>query len=242
MTWQSKVISLEGEQPLAQGTHRMLFNAPFDRALIIKVYRETRPAPRNQWKRMKRGLHRFVPALQNRPLLREYAAYLKLKRQQGVRGEEPPVANWCGLVATNLGLGVVYEKIQLDGQAVGPSVSTLWRSGDLQAYLPLLDDFARRLFDWNIRANDINAGNVVLGVRHGRHQFVLVDGLGDSHLIPIRTWSRRLNERSLHKRLEKVVAGTTIHWDRLARRFVCDGAQSLLDPAPHRNDRRGEQC
>ncbi|GEM_PF-264496 len=242
MAWQSEILLLEGETPLAQGTHRMLFVAPFDPALIIKVYRTSRPAPRNAWKRAKRGLHRVLPSLRERPLLREYAAYLELKRQQVQRQAEPPVANWCGIVATNYGLGVVYERIHLGDAGIGPSVSALWRSGELGAHLPLLDEFARRLFDWNIHANDINAGNVVLGLRNGRHQFVLVDGLGDSHLIPIRTWSRRLNERSLHKRLDKVVAGTTIHWDRLARRFMCDEAQSSAGTVPRRTDTRGETC
>ena len=235
MTVIHHTIELSGRTPLAQGTHCHVYAAPFDPELVIKVIRRDLPPPRNQWKKWKRALHGWRPALQDRPLIREYAAYIALRRTQIDRGGDLPVAHCAGVVATDHGLGILYEKISEDGQELGPSVSQLASGGQLEAALPLLTDFARRLFDWDIRANDVNRGNIVLGNRNGRRQFVLVDGLGDSHLIPLRAWFRRWNHRSLNKRFAKVARRTALKWDSQSRQFLAlTGTQST----PERDHRR----
>ncbi len=214
------MLRLRDKTPLAQGDHRALYAVESDPTLVVKVIRATPAPPRNPVKRLKRICHRVFPLSQDRSLLREYAAYMRLKRAQLERTDEPPVADWAGPVATDIGLGMLYEKIGPEDGTIGPSVSALARSGKLPEYLPLLNDFVRRLFEWEIRANDVNRGNIVLGTRHGREQFVLVDGLGDSHFIPVRTWFGWWNEYSLNKRLAKVAARTHLTWDPNERRFL----------------------
>jgi hypothetical protein len=87
------------------------------------------------------------------------------------------------------------------------------------AHLAMLNDFVRRVFAWRLRANDINAGNIVFGVRGGQPQFVLVDGLGDSNVVPLRSWSDRLNERSLARRFRSTARKVGLAWDDRSRRF-----------------------
>lgn len=219
MTHRASTLRLRDKTPLARGTHRALYAVEFDPALVVKVAHSGPPRPRNFGKRLKRIFRRMFPFLHDRPLRREHAAYLRLKKRKHERTDDLPVADWVGWIPTDVGPGVLYEKIGSEDGAIGPSVSALARSGTLPEYLPLLNDFARRLFEWEIRANDVNRGNVVLGTRHGREQFVLVDGLGDSHFIPVRTWFRWWNEYSLNKRLAKVAARTSLVWDPDKRRF-----------------------
>ncbi len=211
-------LRLKEQTPLARGTHQALYDVKGHPELIVKVLQNNR-AVRSPGKRLKGVLRRYCPAVRDRSLKREYVEYIRLKRRQIEGPDAFPAANFFGLVATDVGLGKVFEKIQGPDGRPGPTVGALGEDGRLPDYLPLLNDFARRLFAWEVRANDVNRGNIVLGLRSGREQFVLVDGLGDSHAIPVRTWSRTWNERSLHKRLAKVAARTRLVWHPAERRF-----------------------
>lgn len=214
-------LKLGGQTPLAQGTHRALFEVPRAPELLVKVMLERPPAEASvtsgkrlkQWLRTRRRYGRF------RFLFREYHYYLRAKLEAAETGIKAPVAELRGLIQTDQGIGMLCEKVIGPDGALGPPVSMLHEDGRLLAYLPMLDDFAQRLFDLNLVANDVNDGNVVLGLRGEKEAFVLVDGLGDSHLIPLRTWWPWYNHRSLHKRLHKLAARIDRIWDEGARCF-----------------------
>jgi hypothetical protein len=58
---------------------------------------------------------------------------------------------------------------------------------------------------------DLHERNLVYALgRDGSRRFVLIDGLGDSNLLPFKSWSRVINRRSKQKRfvrLRKRIAG-----------------------------------
>ncbi len=218
MPW-SSALRLHDKTPVAQGTHKALYEVEPDPTLIVKVMLKKNPPAKTLLKRLKRFFHHLFPILGYRPLLREYAAYIKLKIRQLERTDDLPAAEFHGLILTDIGLGLLFEKIQTASGLLGPTLGTLFKTGKLPEYMPLLNDFAERLFAWEVRANDLNKGNIVLGVRDGREQFVLVDGLGDSHLIPIRTWFAWCNNRSLNKRLAKIASNTRLQWNASDRCF-----------------------
>ncbi len=206
-------LYLQNKEPLACGTHRAIFALDDHPALIVKVAIPRKAPPRNHIKRIKYAIKKRICSQEQRPLLREYSAYLRLKKNPLNKTERPPVAEFHGLVATDLGLGMLYEKMQTTDGQLGISLGKLQRTNRLHAYIPLLNDFAQRLFTWQIRANDINRGNIVLGSHNGTEQFFLVDGLGDSHAIPLRTWFNKANEKSLHKRLAKTAGRIDLSWN-----------------------------
>ena len=224
MTVLNDMLVIGDREPVAEGTHCRVYAVPFNNQLVVKVMREDLPVAVGLRRRLKRWSHRRLPSLRYRPLIREYAAYMAVRREQMRHGGDMPIAQCCGIIATDQGLGVLYEKVSLTGQELGPSVGQLARENKLLPMLPMLNEFVRRLFEWNIHANDINRGNIVLGSRDGRQQFVLVDGLGDSHLIPIRTWFRFCNQRSLHRRIARMAAKLSLSWDSHHLCFV-DGSR-----------------
>ena len=213
-------LDLSHLTPLGGGSHRLIYDVPGHPELLIKVMRDapTKP-PKNGLKRIKNALKARHTQSQFRFLFREYNAYIKAKLTAQQQQCSLPVSDMRGLVVTTQGLGMLVEKVVDAHGQLAPRLTQLAREGRLEKNLPLLNRFVDQLFSLNLLANDVNRGNVVLGVRNNSPQFILVDGLGDSHFIPIRSWSRRANHRSLSKRMHKIAGFCDIHWNASLRCF-----------------------
>jgi hypothetical protein len=214
-------LLLRGQEPAITGTHRALYELPDVPALIVKIMLDQRAnTPRNFVKHLKYTYRdRIFPAGRYRFLYREYKTYIDLKLSQGRRGGLPPVADLHGFVETDLGMGMLAEKVASRSGRLGRSIEGLLHDGRLDRHLDTLTDFAQQLFDWKVRVNDLNPRNVVLGYRGGEDRFVIVDGLGDSNIVPLRSWSTRLNDRALHKRLTRMAGALNLQWDAATHEF-----------------------
>lgn len=210
-------IRLSYLKPLATGTHRVVYD--MGHGLVIKVMLSSTPAPEKLLKRLKFRIRRLSRYGEHRFLFREYNQYIRVQLSAQQHAGVLPVAEVRGLIQTDLGLGMIAEKLTAAEGSLAPQVYQLYKSGKLDALLPLLDDFANCPYEWDVVANDINAGNIVLADRDGVQQFVLVDGLGDSHFIPVRSWFSRFNRRSLDKRFDRMARFCGLEWDRKNRRF-----------------------
>jgi len=225
-------LCLRHQSPLARGTHRALYRLEEAPQLLVKVVDATAASESaTVIRRWKRKLHKALPSLGRRFLFREYRAYLKAKLQQEQRADELPVAEQRGLVLTDIGIGMLVELIGDSKGNPGPTLWHLYKDGRLETLLVELNDFTRRMFAWGIRANDINVSNIVLGQRNGLRQFVLVDGLGDSHLIPLRSWFEVLNARSLHKRFDKLAKALGLRWNSRDLAFTALDSELSIAPA-----------
>ncbi|NSX53568.1 YrbL family protein [Parasulfitobacter algicola] len=210
-------LILNDKQPLARGSKRAIYTIDDMPNVMVKVL--LRGADHLDAKGAKRIVRQLFPSTYYRFLFREYDCYLRAKLQQDKATGEMPISELRGLVQTDLGLGMLVERIGLKDQPTGPRLRDLAKQGSLQDYIPLLDDFAQRMFSWRIRANDINSSNIVFGHRNGHDQFVLIDGFGDSHLIPLRKWSDTINERSLNKRFAGTAERVNLVWHPDTRTF-----------------------
>lgn len=212
-------LVLSGKEPLVKGSHRLLFQLDEHPDLLVKVMREKPKKAKTFIKRLKLILIVWKKHGRFRFLFREYKYYIRTKLIEQERQEPLPISEVRGLIITDIGLGMLTEKVSTKDNELAPSLTTLARTHNLTPYIPQLNDFVRRMYDWNIVANDINSGNVVLGVRNDQTQFILIDGLGDSHLIPVRTWFPFLNRRSLNKRFRTVAEVCKLEWDSKSRTF-----------------------
>ncbi len=214
---QDGVLSLKGLQPLAQGTHRKVYVHPELPGTVIKVMlsNDEKPAAVGMQLFKRRLKDQLMPKLHYNFLYREYMTYLDIKIQQNMRGDrqKPPIAELRGMIDTDEGVGMLAESVELASGELGHSISYLFRQKQLHLYLPQLNQFVRELFDWNIRINDLNEGNVVLGCYQNKMRFVIIDGLGDSNLIPVKRWFGVLNRRSLQKRLRCIAKRVNLHWN-----------------------------
>lgn len=210
-------LELDPDAVLIKGTGRAVYLHPKDPAMLVKVLRTDKPGVVGPVKRVTR---RLMPLTRYRFLFREYQVSLRAQILAHQRQEDPPVAAQFGLVQTNLGLGMVCEHVHLPGEELGRTLRNIVRQDGIDSCIDELNAFAERMFSWGIRANDLHAGNIVLGSREGKVQFVLVDGMGDSHVIPIRSMSDRVNTISLNTRFSKLANLFDGSWDQDRRRFV----------------------
>jgi hypothetical protein len=210
-------LDLSGLSPVAHGTKRELYLLDDLPGLVLKVVKP--PERHIDSRSSKRWVRRLFPMSAYRFLFREYDCYLQAKLVEPRRQGPLPISELAGLVQTSAGVGMLAEAILDASGNLAPRLIDMSRIGLTDAHLVALNDFVARVFAWGLRANDINPGNIVYGVRGGVDQFVLIDGLGDSNLVPLRSWSDRLNERSLHKRFRSTARKIGLVWDDAARAF-----------------------
>ena len=184
--------------------------------MLIKVLRTDKHGVVGPVKRITRQL---MPLTRYRFLFREYHVSLRAQILAHQRQENPPVAAQFGLVQTNLGLGMVCERVHLPGEEIGRTLRKIVRQNGIGSCIDELNRFSEQMFSWGIRANDLHAGNIVMGSRDGAAQFVLVDGMGDSHVIPLRNMSDRVNTISLNRRFSKLAELLGGTWDKNQRQF-----------------------
>lgn len=213
-------LILSGRTPLARGKHRVLYCLDEYPGLIVKVMPARKPPPADTIeRRIRYALYKRFPVFRYRFWIHEQKALLRLRFKQLDTSADPPVASSFGIVLTDLGMGMLGEKIQTPDGELAPSLEQLVQENRVEEWLPHLNEFVAELYRWEIRAHDLKAANIVLGFRQDRHQFILVDGLGDGTLIPLRSWSARLNVQSLNKRLNAIAVKMNMGWNQRERRF-----------------------
>lgn len=192
------VVELAHSTPLAQGSRRLVFQHPWDADLVIKVLKpgSTRPDGQPQRRRLYKLRRREGAYIYHRRELNEYlAARVANRSPSGL-----PICAVQGLIETDLGLGLVVERIR---GADGGLAPTLRQVVDRQQF----DEPVRRLFERfiedmiekHIVAYELSLDNIVLADDDRGRRFVCIDGMGSRTLIPVHEWSKRLNARTIRR-------------------------------------------
>ncbi|MCF6370538.1 YrbL family protein [Rhizobium halophilum] len=190
------------------GTVRLVYVHPDLPDAVIKVVRPERVDGFGHFKDDKRLRFRR-PLGMYRLFRRELHQYLELcRRGYGDRRSVFPMATPFGFLPTSEGLGLVTEKIKNESGAMGPSLKSLIRSGKVRAmHVAALNTLFDECIDLHLIIGDPNPGNMVYTEeRSGRPEFVLVDGVGEKNLIPLRTLSWRYNRYKLKKAQRTLLA------------------------------------
>lgn len=217
-------VRLAGLDPVARGRESEIFTRPGKPSQLVKVRRtqqiewlESSRAFKNRFRRW-RGVGPY------KNLLRQNRAYLEAMLRAPEFGRPPPLAHPRGVLLTDLGLGIVVQKIRDRDGGIAPTLRQLARDGRIDAeVIEALTCFARDMRAFHIIGNDLNPANLVHETRRGRSRVVLVDGYGARNLIPFRRWSRRLNDRSLAKRFAALADRLELVWDARDWSFAARG-------------------
>ena len=198
-----RLLELSAATPLAVGHLRSVFQHPLHADELIKIMRADVVASR--WNRPDRWLKRL-------PRTRHYIGYLReLKEYIAARARapqaEPPIARMIGLAETDLGLGLVSEKVVDADGALAPTLAALY--GKERGFTAIMEQglaaFLQALLDCNVIVGDMHAWNIVYGSdSRGGPRFIMIDGFGEKHAIPISSMSRAINRyrtRKLHARM-----------------------------------------
>ncbi len=218
------MLMLDASQALGEGRERVIYAHPKDPTRLVKVIK---PRDSKSYARFTFGdiVKRHFPATRWRPLAKQMAEYTRLMLSHK---DDPefilPISHLYGFEPTNLGLGCVTERVTAPDGSNAPTLEHLLDDGQLtDALLASLNTFVTGLYDLGVRAADLNAGNFVHGQRHigpnTAPQWLLVDGFGDSHAIPARSWSHWTNTIGLDDCFKRMSPHIPLHWNPKSRQF-----------------------
>ncbi|SDX27657.1 PhoP regulatory network protein YrbL [Ruegeria halocynthiae] len=217
MLFTAKTIDLSDGQPIANGTVRSVYDFPGQPDLLIKVF--TRSGDRVSHRFGKRLAWKLFPEAQYRSTLKELECELRVSLKLGTNIEHSPLSRMLGVVQTSRGAGVVVERIAgLDG-GLAPKLYEVCRNGLDDPALDALNVFVGQMFDLHIVARDVKSSNIVYGTRGAGPACFLIDGYGERNLIPLRSLSRRLNDRSLNKQFSLIAQKAGLTWNADQRAF-----------------------
>jgi len=197
-------IRLKDKEILAKGGHRTCYVHPEDKNKILKVFTSGK-GPRERRKnepfsKKVRPLYRFDDHLKDLKAYRSLA-----KKGDGVWKHFPKC---FGLIETDLGKAICMELIRTNGDQMAPTVADYLKKNGLTHDLKnAIDDLFSFLLNNCIITRDLGAQNLVIKKGIG-YQIYIVDGIGNTDLIPIanfsKRWARKKIERHINRFKKKI--------------------------------------
>jgi hypothetical protein len=204
---QFRLLELAGLRPIASGAERLVYQHPYDPSLLVKVidfpamaeHLSTRPLRRWRKNHQREGAYRNHVA--------ELAEYTAAQNVAAGRWKVP-MARVLGLAQTDMGLGLLVEKITDGKGGLAPTVEQIVREQGLGEKLAReLDYFFDTLADHHIILNDVSARNVVLGQNaDGEPGLYLIDGFGSKQAVPVFAYSKTLNRQRILRKYHRLKA------------------------------------
>jgi hypothetical protein len=206
-------INLKDATPVSSGTLQHVYQHPSEPDYLIKILRLDRM--RERWARKSRGL----PIVRRYGLynawVRELKTYIEL-RSRSPDGEGPEfLQRHFGLTDTDLGIGLLVGKVKDRAGGLAPTLANVVRQdGFTEQLRTQFAELQAKIEALNLVTSDINANNILVGwdERHGEH-LVIIEGLGDNTLIPVKTMFRFLNRASIRRHFART-AGLLERLDR----------------------------
>ncbi|MEX0348906.1 MAG: YrbL family protein [Paracoccaceae bacterium] len=219
MLFAAKLFHLTDKEPVASGGHRKVYACPGEPDLLIKIKPIKEYYANHTW--AKRLAWKMFPDSVHRNTLKEIECELKTALKIGQEIEHTPLARSLGVVQTDLGPGSVFERITSQTGELASPLSSICRDEQLtKEMLRDLNTMVARLFQLQVVARDIHEANIVYGQRGQVKGFFLIDGYGERNMVPLRSMSRHLNDRSLNKQMRNIAERTSLVWDKAARAFL----------------------
>jgi len=215
----SETIVLSSEDRLAKGSLREVYRFPGQPDLLVKV-RAVGKLHLNPGF-FKRTVWRILPDSRFRNTLKELESEAKAAIKLGASIQDLPMPRMHGVVHTNRGTGLVVERIKGINGELAENMGRVFAKGGRvpQNAIEDLNRFVRTMFELQVVARDIGTLNIVYGMRGSKTGFYLVDGYGERNVVPLRTLSRRLNDRSLNRQFSRIAAETGLVWHSDRRAF-----------------------
>ncbi len=173
----SDTVFLSPEDFIAEGTDRKCFRYPGRDECCIKVLHPER-RPGRFWREI-----RYFSSLQRR------------------RVDFTHVAEYFGLVKTNLGRGAIVELVLDDDGQVSKSLEYYLRRNDVEFdawAVAEIETLKKDLYDQWIVFHDLNPSNILVRrLSYDQYRLVVIDGIGHNHFLPLASYSRRFARKKL---------------------------------------------
>ena len=183
---------------VAKGSGRLVYQHPTNSSWLIKIHRPYKAEPHaSKYAFLKKYFkHKYEKVIFHRELLE----FMKMKENNDIISER--FADIIGFVDTDIGLGTIVEAIKSEDDTLAPTLSQMLKNKTVTKETKhRLIKLFEMLRVSNVVVGDLNAANIVL---HNKTDFIIIDGLGDKTLIPIRKWSRWINQKGYSRKLRKL--------------------------------------
>lgn len=184
-------ISLRDQDPVGAGSWKLVYQHPDDERLLVKVMKRDGKVRemRTAWYQ---ATAREGDILLLARELREFVA-----AEANATGRDLPIPRIIGLAQTDLGLGLVVEKIcGRDGQRAMSLEVKLREAGLTPEIEKMLAHLIAEINRHRIVIGEIKAANILFAEDdRQRVRLVLVDGFGETSLIPLHSLSEFANTR-----------------------------------------------
>lgn len=199
-------VDLSKATLVANGGYRLVYEHLDYPGLLIKVVRpdkigddgqNTRKAKRFKIPRRMGGF---------RQTHREITEFLAFQSKRKNRTAQLPISRIYGFVDTELGLGMLSEKLTGPQGGLAPTLQSLVRSKEFSLrHRDLLEAFFQDVEKNHICLTDLTPANIVFaGNKDADGRFVAIDGLGCKTLIPLRDWSALFNTFRTRRNARKI--------------------------------------
>lgn len=194
------MLNLETLKIIGQGGYKLVYEHPVYSDRVIKVMRPERVAADG-------GFTKHGPLKRNslqgvyRQFRREIIQYLQLCKNNYLNHSVSfPIETPLELVMTSKGVGLVVEKILAPDGSVKSLASIVENKEFTEAHSAALDSFFEDCKAMHVVYGEVNPyGIMYTESRNGRPEFVLVDGIGEKLLVPVRSWFKWNNDRYINK-------------------------------------------
>lgn len=194
------MLKFEGCEPLFVGGTRFCFIHPDYPDRCVKVLRPDRTGEAR--KRDAKNWKRFLPPRFFDDQLKEIRAYKELIRQNNPRIWQF-VPEYFGTVDTDMGVGIVTRLYKNDDGSWPENLEKILPDGLSNSLTDGIEVFLAGVLDEHIVTRDLLPHNIIAVQRGDKKQVLIVDGIGNSELIPISTWFNFFAKRKITRKITK---------------------------------------
>lgn len=194
------MLRLADIEPFAIGGTRRCYVHPQDATLCVKVLRPDRtPAARL---RLARGWRRLKGERGFDDQRKERKAYDALRKSG--QSDWRHVPRYHGSVATDQGPGIVTDLRRNHDGTFPANLEELLPSGMTDALADAIEEFKAWLRRDLFLSRDLLPHNIIAVLEHPRrYRLVIVDGIGNSELLPLSSWFRAAARLKVERKIRK---------------------------------------
>jgi len=199
------LINLKGRQVIAQGNRQFVFEHPNAPDTLLKI-----PQPQTMDENSNLLSDTWFDRIFRRAtvfkgFLREFHESFELMARHQKCVAIIPVCEVRGIVQTDMGLALMYERISDPNDQLSPNLQELIHSGHFtQAHLDSLNKHFDLLIEERVIISNQNPKNIVYQtLKDGSGRWVWIDSFGCKQAVPLRRWSKRLNRRKIEQIRQK---------------------------------------
>ena len=207
------MIDLSGSTPFAEGGNRKCFIHPAQSDRCLKV---VHPGLLEKIIKNKPWYKKFRSKDSFDDNLREQEAY----KQKALMVDNPEIwkhlAQWYGMVETNIGIASETELIKNNGQIAETLENYLFSNGLTNEIKIAINEFHQWLRDNLILTKNLIPHNLVIKSEKDEMIIKIIDGLGSQAFVPLPNHSTFFAKRYVERRIE--LMWSRINWDLSGRK------------------------